>query len=334
MADLRRTRLSDVAALAGVSTMTVQRVLHDPEKVATATRERVQDVLRQTSYIPDLTARGLAARKTKLVAAIVPLLANAQSSETLQGLTDVLTHQDFQLLVGVSRFNVEEEETLISRFLSRGADAFFLTGTSHTAAAVEMLKQHGVPVVEGVNLTEQPIDILVGYSHFRAAREITHHLMSRGYSSLGYIGPLESSNERARDRHLGFEQACLDENITISPQLCKTTELSMEAGARAMATLLSQSPRPRAVFCATDILAAGAIFECQRQRIDIPSQIAVAGFDDLEIARQIVPSLTTVRVPRYEIGRLAAEAIVARLSDKPATSITDVGFELVIRDSS
>jgi LacI family gluconate utilization system Gnt-I transcriptional repressor len=118
----RRARLADVASAAGVSTMTVVRVLREPAKVAAATRARVEQVIRETGYTPDLTARGLASSRTGLIAAVIPLLTNSLIAEIMQGLTDALVPQGFHLLLGASGFSVAEEEVLVRAFLSRRID--------------------------------------------------------------------------------------------------------------------------------------------------------------------------------------------------------------------
>lgn len=331
----QRARLSDVASLAGVSTMTVARVLRQPLKVAEATRIRVQTALRETGYTPDLNARGLASRRSGLVAAIVPLLTNSLNAEIVQGLTDVMAQHDVHLLIGASGFSAAEEEALIREFLSRRVDAIYLSGTSRTEESIRLLSQQAIPVVEGGNLPEHPIDMVVGYSNVLAAAAVTRHLIDRRYDPIGYIGANPSDNDRARDRRRGFQKALHEAHIIAIPKLCIETQLDLIAGAEAMKALLRQQPRPRAVFCSADVLAAGAMFECQRQRIAVPRQIAIAGFDDLDIAGQFVPALTTLRIQRYEIGRLAGTMITDRLAGRSVGEpVVDIGFELIVRDSA
>ena len=331
----RRARLADVAALAGVSAMTVARALRDPHKVADATRARVAQALAQTAYTPDLNARGLASKRSGMVAAIVPLLTNSLAAEIVQGLTDALAKRDIHLLIGASGFSASAEEALIRDFLSRRVDAIFLTGTCRTPEAVRMLTEPRIPVVESGNLPDTPIDMVVGYSNVAAAQAVTRHLLRAGYAPVGYIGAAPEDNDRARDRRSGFNKAIGAARQRADPSLCIETELDLAAGARAMASLLKRRRRPRAVFCSADVLAVGAVFECRRQGLDVPGDVAIAGFDDLDIAAQIVPALTTLHVARYEIGRRAGDMIADRLAGRRVRKrIVDVGFELVLRDSA
>jgi len=224
---------------------------------------------------------------------------------------------------------------LVRAFLSRRVDAFYLTGMIHTEATVRMLERAGVPVVEGGNLDGGPIDMVVGYSNVDAARAVTRFLVGRGYDPIGYIGAYPRDNDRARDRRLGYELALKTARRHVDPELCVETSLDIEAGAKAMAELIERRRGLRAVFCSADAIAVGAMYECQRRRIRVPGRIAIAGFDDVPIAAQIVPALTTLRVPRYAIGQRAGAMICDRLTGRRiARKVVDEGFELVPRDSA
>ena len=330
-----RARLRDVARLAGVSTMTVNRVLQQPHKVAPATRARVENVLRETGYTPDLAARGLALRRTGLVGAIVPLLTNALIAEVLQGLTDAIAENGMQLLVGASGFSAQQEESLIMTLLSRRIDALYLMGQMRTPHAIAKLHQARIPIVEGGNLLVHPIDMAVGYSNERAAADMTRHLISLGRGPVGYIGTFIADNDRARDRRKGYEAALREAGIAVAPQRIVEAELTMTGGASAMATLIQRAADTRAVFCSADALAAGALFECQRRAIDVPEVIAIGGFDDLELAGQLVPALTTIRVPRYALGLRAGRMLCDRLAKREVPEpVVDVGYEFVRRASA
>ncbi|HZQ59721.1 MAG TPA: substrate-binding domain-containing protein, partial [Casimicrobiaceae bacterium] len=229
----------------------------------------------------------------------------------------------------------EEEEALVRAFLSRRIDALYLTGVTHTPGTLKMLRSAGIPVVEGGNLTQDPIDMVVGYSNVNAARAVTRHLVAQGHRRIGYIGAYPADNDRARDRRRGYELALRAARIEVDDTLCVETALDIDSGARAMATLLERDGRLAAVFCSSDVLAVGALYECQRRGRSVPGDVALAGFDDVPIAAQVVPSLTTLRIPRYAIGQRAGEMLVARLAGKRvAGRIVDTGFELVPRASA
>ena len=315
--------------------MTVVRVLRDPDKVAAETRVRVQRVLTETGYTPDLIARGLASRRSGMVAAVIPVLTNSLIAEIMQGLTDALAPAGLHLLLGASGFSAAEEEVLVRAFLSRRVDGMYLTGVIHTPETTRMLKRAAIPVVEGGNIGGEPIDMMVGYRNVDAARAVTRYLLKRGYRSIGYIGAYPEDNDRARDRRRGYELALAAAKRRVDPAICVETTLDIDAGARAMGALLERHPKVRAVFCSADALAVGAMYECQRRGLAIPRQIAIAGFDDIPIAAQVVPSLSTLRVPRYEIGRRAGAMICDRLAGQPVSErVVDTGYRLIPRDSA
>ena len=315
--------------------MTVVRVMRDPAKVAARTRERVEAVLQQTGYTPDLTARGLASKRSGLIAAIIPVLTNSLIADIMQGLSDALAPSDYHLLLGASGFSAAQEEVMVRAFLSRRVDGIYLTGVIHTPETVKMLTQSGIPVVEGGNLTDDPIEMVVGYSNVDAAREITRYLIDRRYAPIGYIGAHPADHDRARDRRLGYEAALRAARRRVDPTLCVETTLDLDAGAEAMAALLERRPDVRAVFCSADALAIGALYECQRRRLDVPGDVAIAGFDDIPLAGQVVPSLTTVQVRRYAIGQQAGKLIGDRLGKRAVRRrIIDTGYKLVARQSA
>lgn len=330
-----RSRLEDVAKHAGVSTMTVVRALREPQKVSPATRVRVEAALEATKYTPDLVARALVSRRSGVVGAIVPTLSNSLIADVVQGMSDELAIHDRQLMIGASSFSAVREEALVRSFLSRRVDALYLTGTSHTRETVDLLRASGIPVVEGGNIPVAPIDFVVGVSNVDAAEAVVKHLIRRYGRSVAFAGGSPVDNDRMRDRRAGYERALRAAGFRVSPAYKIETQITMEGGREALVSLLALARPPRALFCATDVIATGAVQECLRRGVRIPGDIAIAGYDDLDIASELVPALTTVRVPRYEIGRQAARLFHASLTGaRPKKSIHEIGFELVVRESA
>jgi LacI family gluconate utilization system Gnt-I transcriptional repressor len=332
----RRPRLRDVAARARVSTMTVVRVMRTPEKVAAITRARVEAVLAETGYTPDLLARGLAMNRSGVVAAIVPLLTNSLVAEVVQGLTTRLEAAGIHLLIASSGFSAEREEGLVRAFLSRRVDGVFLIGTTHTSETRRMLVSAGIPVVEGGNLTRAPIDMVVGFSNREAARTVTAHLAKRcGRGPIAFVGAHARDNDRARDRRSGFRATMRELGRPVAPEFVVETDLDMVSGAAAADDLVTRNPDLRGILCSADAIAAGVLFALQRRGIPVPGRVAVASFDDIEIAGLVSPGLTTIRVPRRRIGECAGDMILQRLAGaKVAEARVDVGYELVVRESA
>ena len=328
-------RMQDVAALAGVSVITVSRVLREPVRVAEATRARVLEAIAAVGYVPNLVASSLKSRRSGVVAAVIPSVTHSIVADVVRGMGEVLKDEGLHLLLADSGFLPEEEEALVTAFLARRPDAMYLTGTTHTEGTRRMLRAARIPVVETGNLTPSPIDMVVGYSNFDAAKAMTRELVTRGRRTIGYIGQRGRAYvDRVQDRHDGYV-AALRGRRTASRDLRVEVDLSYRGGASGMTELLSRNPALDAVFCTSDVIAIGALYECQRRRIRVPRQIAIAGMDDQEIASQCVPALTTMRMPRHEMGRRAATMLCARLAGMPVDShVVDLGFELVTRETS
>lgn len=330
-----RSRLTDVAARAGVSTMTVTRVLRQPNKVSPETLARVTKALEAVQYVPDLLARALASRRTGVVAAIVPTLANSLIAEVMQGMSGAFAAHERQLMVGVSNFSATTEEALVRTFLARRVDAIYLTGTCQTPATIASLRGSGIPVVQGGNIPDRPIDMAVGSSNFVSSRELVACLIERYGTRMAFIGGSRTDNDRMNDRRLGFEAALRESDARPKAAWSLEVPISMQGGRDGVSSLLCGRSKPRAIFCANDVIAAGAVFECLRRGARVPEDIAIAGYDDLEIAGEMTPGLTTVRIPRFEIGVRAAAMIDAALAgDHPVQRIADMGFEIVQRESA
>lgn len=325
--------MTDVANLAGVSTATVNRVLYNTAKVAPDTRRLVMQAIRDLDYVPNLGARSLALQRTGIVAAILPTLSNSLVADVVQGMSEVFAEKGLHLLVGSTNFSVKKEEALVRAFLARRPEGIYLTGGTHSAAVRKLIKAAEVPVVEGGTLPRRPIDVAVGFSNYDAQYAMTTFVRGKGYGVVGYIGQRIAGSDRALDRHNGYKAAMGSKAAT--PDLVEEVELTIEEGSRGLGALIERQPALQAIVCSSDVLAIGALLECQRRKISVPDRLAVAGFGDLELASQFVPRLTTVRVPRYEMGRRAAMVLYDRICGSFVTQgAIDLGFEIIERDTA
>lgn len=338
---LRRARRStqqvtirDVARAAGVAPITVSRALSSPHKLAAETLAKVQHAVEVLGYTPNLAAGTLASDKSSLVAIIVPNISNAIFAETIQTLADELRPSGYHLLIGHSRYSLEEEENLVRTFLARRLDGIVLTGRCHSSKTVTLLQKAAIPVVEMWTLATDPIMNCVGFSNFDAAYQMTDLIASKGYRHIAYIGGLTQNNDRTAEREAGYLKALQDNNLTFVDGQLQRTRFGFAQGAQAMANLLQSYPQVDAVFAASDTVAVGVLLECQRRGISVPQQLGLAGFDDADIARRTLPPLTTVQVPTLAIGRCVAEQLLKEFMGKDCSNkIIDLGFKLIERDS-
>jgi LacI family transcriptional regulator, gluconate utilization system Gnt-I transcriptional repressor len=327
--------LADVAKLAGVSPITVSRVLNRPELVTAQTSEHVQQVIERTGYTPNLLAGGLASRRSRLVAAIVPSITNAIFVETVEALTDRLWEAGYQVLLGLSGYPATREDALLAAVLSRRPDAIYLTGINHSKETRRRLLTAGIPVVETWDLTPTPIDMLVGFSHEKVGESVARHLLAKGYRRFGLVS---ADDERAQARRQGFVAEMARAGIANVETVTVPAPSTLALGRQGLAALLDRGvggKRPDAVFCGSDLLAHGALEEARARGLAVPGKLAIMGFGGLDFTRHTTPALSTVSVDRPAIGRLAAEVILARIEGEQSSGqVVDVGFQITDRDTT
>jgi LacI family gluconate utilization system Gnt-I transcriptional repressor len=334
--------MEDVARLANVSLMTVSRALRTPQAVAPTTLARVQAALKTTGYLPNLVASGLASSRTRVVAAVIPVISQA-FAPTLQSMSDVLRSASYQLVLGVSHYDTRREEELVRAFLSRRVDGIALLAGGHTRHTIAMLRDSRAPLVETwADVSTKALVDLVCAPQRLGTKEAVRHLVSRGRRRIGFIGGSTRHNIRAQARMRGYldglEEAGLPRDTGAYEE---SPEFLMKLGAAALARLLNRRPKLDAVCIASDVLAAGAVFEAHRRGLAVPGDLSVTGFDNSEISSSIYPALTTIDMKAEQIGRLAAEMLLQRMHHGNRVDIVampprkfDLGCELIIRESS
>lgn len=326
--------MRDVAAAAGVSLMTVSRALREPERLAEPTRKAVLDAIEKIGYVPNRIAANLASARSSAVGQIVPSIQNSLYVDTVKGAADVLRAAGMQVMIADSGYSLEEEEALIGAFIAQRVSGLILHNTEHTPRAIEMIRRSDIPVIETGDLTRRPLDMNISYSNFSAAKGMVLHLAARGYASIGFVSLATRINRRARERQRGYLSALRSLGREPEPDLVMEVGSGMAAGAHAMVEMATRVPSLDAIFFAGDVLAVGALMEAQRRRWSVPRRLAIAGFDDLELLQHTVPRLTCLRLPRLEIGRRSAEALLERMHGRQGRFRLDLGFEIIQREST
>jgi LacI family gluconate utilization system Gnt-I transcriptional repressor len=330
-------RMRDVAKRAGVSTMTVSRALRESGKVSEETRERVLRVVREIGYLPNHLASSLSSNRSTTIGLIVPSIDNSIYTQTIKALSDVFRRSGFQLMIAECGYDPTEEEELITTFLTHRVSGLVLHNTEHTPEAVAKIRTSGVPVVENGNIPTDPLDMAVSYSNRDAAFAMTTHLGRLGYRHIAFASLHSVHNDRSRDRIEGYRSALQQMGRPVDPRLMIETSRGLAAGAEAITRILQTAPEVDALFCAGDVLAVGALFECQKRNWAVPGRIALASFDDVDLLRHVTPSVTTVRLPRYEIGERSAQMLLSRIIDGASHlrgSVIDLKFEVIQRESA
>ena len=327
--------MSDIARHAGVSPMTVSRALREPSTVSEKMRRKVEAAVREHGYLPNRIAGSLSSKRSNIVGLIVPSIRNSLYASMVQAISDVLRANGFHLMIANSGHRLDDEEALVSAFLAQRVCGLILHNTTHTRQLRELVRKTGVPVIETGNLPPEPLDMAVSYSNFEAARAMTAHLGRLGYRKIGFVTLPLRDNDRSRERRRGYFAALKEMGLPVDPGLVLEAAGGFAEGADAIVRLIQTHPGLDAAFFAGDVLAVGALLECQRRGWAVPKRVAIASFDDLDLLRYAVPAVTTLRIPRDEIGRRSAELLVNRLlGAAPERIKIDLGFEIVQRDST
>src|ERR1700761_7984408 len=280
------TTLADVAALAGVGESTVSRVLRNHGSVSARTREKILKAAADLNYVPNRIAGTLASMTSKLVGIVIPSVGNTVVPEVLAGANTVLENAGFQPVIGVSDYDPIREEALIESILSWRPSGLIVAGLEHTDRARGMLQGCGVRVVELLDIDGEGVDMVVGSSHRNAGRASADHLISRGYRRIGYVGHDINADVRAGKRLQGFREAVAGHGLEIiDHEFSPGRGSSVEAGRIGISRLLERRHDLDAVYFSNDDLAIGGYFHCLENRISVPGDLALFGYNGLEIAR-------------------------------------------------
>lgn len=331
-----RVRLADVAAAAGVSAMTVSRALHEPSRLHPHTLRAILAKVKELGYVPNQSARSLVSSRSRIVGAIVPTLSYSVYAGTLQGLSDAMRGAGYELVLGDSGYSAERELSLVSAFIGRGVDAMVLTGVEHLHAARELVQRHNLPVAEIWDIAHAPLGLVVGFCNRNAGAAAGSLFASIDRRRWAFIGCEPALEHRSRKRMEGFRRAAREAGRRAPVESFVTDPMSIDGARKAAAELLSRTPDVDAVFCANDLLACALLQVARRTGRKVPDDLAIVGFGDFDVAVIADPALTTIRVPGYRMGWVAAESLLAQLDDDdpPPPAAIDLGFEVVRRETA
>ncbi len=310
--------LEDVARRTGVSTATVSRCLNQPGRVLPETRRPVIGAVEHLGYTPHFAGRALASNRSNTIGAVIPTMDNAIFARGLQAFQETLAAAGANLLVASSGYDPDREAEQVRALVSQGADGVLLIGAARPQGTYDVLRARHIPYVIAWNHRPEREHCYVGFSNRAAAKALTDRVLGYGHKRLAMIAGQTQTNDRASDRVAGVRDALIAAAGPTARLPVIESRYSIEEGARAFAILVTASPRPTAVICGNDVLAAGAISEAKRLGISIPADMSIVGFDDIELARVVDPKLTTVQVPHQRMGQVAAEVLL-KLRDDPSS---------------
>jgi LacI family transcriptional regulator, gluconate utilization system Gnt-I transcriptional repressor len=329
-----RITLDEVAALAGVSRITASRALRGERSVAADLSERVSQAALQLGYVPDPAARALASARSNTVAVLVPLLSNNLFVDLLEAVHRILHPAGYQVLIGVTHYQAQEEEALLRSYLAQRPAGLLLTGFDRTPLAKSMIAGSAVPTVHLMETSADPEVYCVGFSQADAGYAMTQHLLAQGRTRIAFAAA--QLDPRVMQRLAGYRLAMSQAGRSDAALEWLSPEpSSLALGGRLLEQHLAQQTDVDAVFFCNDDLAQGGLLAALRLGIAVPQRVAIAGFNDLAGSDQMWPSLTTIRTPRVEIGEKAAAMLLQLMrSETVDCNSLDLGWSLIHRQST
>jgi LacI family repressor for deo operon, udp, cdd, tsx, nupC, and nupG len=335
--DGKSPKIQDVATVAGVSTATVSRALSNPDLVSEKTRELVLDAVKRTGYRVNRAAKNLRKRQSDAILALLPDLGNPFFSQILSGIESVFTTSDLSLLVSDTKGI--REDNLLDYFMDMRADGMIILDGAIPRDVLTQMQNSafGNRIIFACEWKPEFEFPSVRSDNFGGAIQAVEHLHSLGHRKIGHIsGP--RNNVLTKERLRGVESAMEQLGLPINRDFfIDGGAFSLDAGAQAARSFMEMTERPTAITCGSDLIAMGFISEISRRGLKVPDDISVVGFDDIEIAGSFIPSLTTIRQNRTQIGVLAASYLLDQLANRlppQTTPVQQVDVKLIPRQST
>ncbi len=327
--------IKDIAKITGLSIATVSMVINNKDdRISPETRQKVLDAIKDTGYVPNSIARSMITKSTKTIGLIIPDIANPFFPEIARGVEDKAKDEGFTTILCNSDNDISKEESYLDILQEKMVDGIIFTSSSKRTKFSDSFKRVRVPLIT----VDRDITNISNYGKIivdnkKASYEAVKYMISRGLHRIAHItGPFTSRT--ALDRYSGYKKALEEAEIELDESLVFEGFYTTSWGTEAMEKILDSSVDVDSIFCGNDMIAAGVIKTLHNKSYSIPGDYSVVGFDDVEIAQLLVPELTTVRQPKYEMGYKAAELLINMINSKNKSSkgyILD--SQLVIRKS-
>lgn len=321
-----RATLKDVARLAEVSDISVSRVMRDAPNISKALRNKVIDAANALGYTPNRMAGALKSKNSKLVAVVLPSMSNEVFPQVLDGIETVLAKHGLNAVLGLSEYDPERELRVIRELLSWSPMGIVLTGLHHNETVAKMIAQQNIPVVQIMDIEGAPLQSAVGISHTKAAFAAADYLVGKGYKKPAYIGAWSERPERSRTRRLAFEARLKELGVPVVTYKISEERSSALVGAQVTADLVAVHPDVDCIFYANDDLALGGLFHAMKSGVSIPDDLAILGFNGIQIGKATPIQLSSVETPRFEMGIRAAELLLATEAD--GSQVIDLDFKI------
>jgi LacI family transcriptional regulator len=325
--------IKDVSKLAGVSVATVSRVLNNSGYVKEETKNSIMKAMKNLNYTPNIMARGLAGKNTSTVALLVPDILNPYFPEVARAIEDAANQYGFNLILCNSDNNLSKEVAYIDLLKSKKVDGFIIASYTIQEEQILSLLQEDIPVVAIDRVFSNPKISSYICKNKKGAMLAVEHLLEKGCNKIAHIGG-PSYVQSSIDRTAGYEEKCISEGIYLS-SLVKQGNFHKEGGFNAMIELLSTHPDIDGVFASNDLMAVGALRAIIKSGRKVPEDVKVIGFDDIPLASTIIPELSSVKQPIYEIGTLAMESLMEMINgNMDGVSQIELDVKVIGREST
>jgi len=326
----KRVSIKDIAEIAGVSHSTVSRALHGRGRMSDETRSRIIALADDVGYTPDALARSLVRGETRTIGVVVTTIADPFVVQIVDGIEEVAQKAGYSVLLSASNNDPAREISVVETFRERRVDAVIVTSSRVGALYADILEDFGAPIVLINNMQEGKYLYSISADDVSGAQMAVECLLGLGHRRIGYIGSSERPISTQR-RWQGYLQAFAKSDGLI-PELMVVpkADTDLEVGRRGLAELLVYAPS--AILAYNDMTAFGVMLAAREHSIQIPHQISLVGFDDIQTTEYVTPTLTTIHQPRRTMGREAMEMALALLREEEVSNLT-VACRLVERDS-
>ena len=329
-------RLKDIAAIAGVSVMTVSKVMHDAPDISAATKGRIRALADKMGYLPDTAAQGLRSRTSRMFGLVIPAMTNPVFARVVMAIEQQAYELGYEILLAHSLNNPDREEQCIRRLLSRRVDGLFVVPVYRQAATApiyEELLRRGLPtVILGQRAPFCGKFVSVETDDVAASMALTRHLVDLGHRRIAFFcGP--QFNPWAAERFEGYRRALREARLEVDDNMVFNAGSTIEEGEKAALEMLNESARPTAIIAVNDLVAIGAGTVLINQGVKIPGDISLAGFGNVLVSEHFRVPLTTVRQPKMRLGTAAVDSLVRLMrGERPASK--RLPAEIVVRAST
>lgn len=324
----------DVARLAGVSTATVSRVINSPDSVRDQTRKKVHLAMEKCNYKYNALARGFVTKKSNTIGLIIPTISNPVFAESTLGVQEYADQNNIRVILGNSYYKYSQEENLVKVLRESQVDGLIITTTNLRGEILKSLVDDNFPFVLLFSTVKSGPISAVGIDNYRGGYLATEHLISLGHKRIGMVAGNFSMTDRSFHRWHGYKKCLRDNGIPYDKELLVQTDYSLSGGRDSIKKLLSLPFPPTAVFCSNDYIALGAIKGAREAGLTLPDDLSIVGFDDVPTASYMVPALTTIRQPAYEMGQRAAKLLLQMIETKSKPVQDMMASTLIVREST